>query len=93
MSYCDGCILEDICCAEGKDDESMTFCADKDRFIEKVTRKGLMDRGIELVSIGRIETKDVCLLETLKENGFYLKYEKMPKYDREYYIIMAPKED
>lgn len=33
MSYCDDCILIDICGKEGCCDESMTFCADKNKFI------------------------------------------------------------
>lgn len=35
MSYCDNCILLDICGKEGCCDEAMTFCADKHRFIYK----------------------------------------------------------
>lgn len=33
MSYCDDCILLDICGKEGCCDEAMTFCADKNKFI------------------------------------------------------------
>ena len=35
MSYCDDCIILDICGKEGCCDEAMTFCADKHRFIHK----------------------------------------------------------
>ena len=33
MSYCDDCILLDICGKEGCCDEAMIFCADKNKFI------------------------------------------------------------
>lgn len=35
MSYCDDCILLDICGKEGCLDDAMTFCGDKDEFIPK----------------------------------------------------------
>lgn len=37
MSYCDDCILLDICGKEGCCDEAMTFCADKNKFIHVST--------------------------------------------------------
>ena len=33
MSYCDDCILLDICGNEGCLDDALTFCADKHRFV------------------------------------------------------------
>ena len=33
MSYCDDCIILDICGKEGCCDDAMTFCADKNKFI------------------------------------------------------------
>ena len=33
MSYCDDCILLDICGKEGCCDASLTFCSDKNKFI------------------------------------------------------------
>lgn len=52
------------------------------------------DKGTELIYIGKIETHDECLLEILKENGFYLLRKEMTgKFkDLEWYDIMAKKE-
>lgn len=35
MSYCDDCIILDICGKDGCCDDAMTFCSDKHRFIHK----------------------------------------------------------
>ena len=35
MSYCDDCIIRDICCAEGRYDNAVVYCEDKDKFIFK----------------------------------------------------------
>ena len=51
--------------------------------------------GTELVSVGRLETKDEYLLDILKEHGFYLLHEtKETKFgNHESYKILYPKED
>ena len=66
-----------------EEEEKPTIAAKKktDRSIE---------RGTELVSLGRVETKDEYLLDILKENGFYLMYtKKETKFgEYEYYQIL-----
>ena len=55
-----------------------------------------IEKGTELVSVGRLETQDEYLLDILKEQGFYLLYQKKggPEYtELEYYKILYPKED
>lgn len=55
------------------------------------------ERGKELVYLGFIDTKDECLLEILKNNGFYLQKRNIDKFcnscNRDAYIILFPKED
>ena len=51
------------------------------------------NKGVELVVLGSIDTKDEGLLDLLKENGFYLLNKKLEKFDRDYYTILAPKEE
>ena len=53
------------------------------------------ERGTELVSVGRLETQDAYLLDILKEQGFYLMYNKKEtKFgELEYYQVLYPKED
>ena len=50
------------------------------------------EKGTELVLVGILETKDECLLDILKEQGFYLLYtKKESKFgDYEYYQILYP---
>ena len=50
----------------------------------------ISNKGTELVSLGRVETKDEYLLDILKENGFYLMYtKKETKFgEYEYYQIL-----
>lgn len=48
-----------------------------------------IERGTELVPIGRLETQDAYLLAILKEQGFYLMY----KGEFGYYQVLYPKED
>ena len=43
MSYCDDCILVDICGCESCYDESLTFCADKHRYIHKSELKDIKE--------------------------------------------------
>jgi len=54
-----------------------------------------IEMGTELVSVGRLETQDAYLLEILKEQGFYLMYNKKEtKFGEfEYYQVLYPKED
>ena len=51
------------------------------------------NKGVELVVLGSIDTKDEGLLDLLKENGFYLLNKKLEKFDRDYYTILSPKEE
>ena len=50
------------------------------------------DKGTELICLGRLETKDEYLLDLLKENGFYLMYQKRDSKfgDIEYYQVLYP---
>ena len=50
----------------------------------------ISNKGTELICLGRLETKDEYLLDILKENGFYLLYNKREtKFgDCEYYQIL-----
>ena len=41
MSYCDNCILVDICGCESYYDESLKFCADKHKYIRKSELKDI----------------------------------------------------
>ena len=41
MCYCDDCMLVDICGCESYYDESLTFCADKHRYILKSELKDI----------------------------------------------------
>ena len=50
MSYCDNCILLDICGKEGCLDGAMTFCADKYEFIPKSVIEDIR-REIEQIEI------------------------------------------
>ena len=54
-----------------------------------------IERGTELVPVGRLETQDAYLLDILKEQGFYLMYNKKEtKFGEfEYYQVLYPKED
>lgn len=54
-----------------------------------------IEKGTELVSVGRLETQDAYLLDILKEQGFYLMYNKKEtKFgELEYYQVLYPKED
>lgn len=54
---------------------------------------GEENKGVELVVLGTIDTKDEGLLDLLKENGFYLLNKKLEKFDRDYYTILSPKEE
>lgn len=53
-----------------------------------------IERGTELIPVGRLETQDEYLLEILKEQGFYLMYNKREtKFgELEYYQVLYPKE-
>ncbi len=64
-------------------------------FESPVPKPKPIERGTELVPIGRIETQDAYLLEILKEQGFYLMYNKKEtKFGEfEYYQVLYPKED
>ena len=50
------------------------------------------EKGMELVPLGRLETKDEYLLNILKENGFYLMYQKRDSKfgEFEYYQVLYP---
>lgn len=50
------------------------------------------DKGTELICLGRLETKDEYLLDILKENGFYLMYQKRDSKfgEFEYYQVLYP---
>ena len=54
-----------------------------------------IERGTELIPVGRLETQDAYLLDILKEQGFYLMYNKREtKFgELEYYQVLYPKED
>ena len=62
---------------------------------EKTTRAEISEKGTELIYLGRLETKDEYLLDILKEQGFYLMYNKKEtKFgELEYYQVLYPKED
>lgn len=51
-----------------------------------------IERGTELVPLGRLETKDEYLLDILKEQGFYLMYQKREtKFgELEYWQVLYP---
>lgn len=51
-----------------------------------------IEKGKELVPLGRLETKDEYLLDILKEQGFYLMYQKKDSKfgEFEYYQILYP---
>ena len=54
-----------------------------------------IEKGMELIPLGRLETKDEYLLDILKENGFYLMYQKREtKFGEwDYWQVLYPKED
>ena len=54
-----------------------------------------IERGTELIPVGRLETQDAYLLDILKEQGFYLMYNKREtKFgELEYWQVLYPKED
>ena len=54
-----------------------------------------IERGTELIPVGRLETQDAYLLDILKEQGFYLMYQKRDSKfgEFEYYQVLYPKED
>ena len=58
----------------------------------EITKK---DTGKELTYVGRLETQDEYLLDILKEQGFYLVYNKKETKFGElgYYQVLYPKED
>ena len=60
-----------------------------------MTSQQIGEKGIELIYIGKIETHDECLLEILKDHGFYLHRKEMTgKFkDLEWYDILAKKEE
>ena len=64
-------------------------------FESPVPKPKPIERGTELVPIGRLETQDAYLLEILKEQGFYLMYNKREtKFgELEYWQVLYPKED
>lgn len=52
-----------------------------------------IEKGMELVPLGRLETNDEYLLDILKEQGFYLMYQKREtKFgELEYWQVLYPK--
>lgn len=59
MSYCDDCILLDICGQEGCLDNAMTFCADKHDFMR---RSVIEEMGKELRTVQKgIKDKNVLI--------------------------------
>lgn len=64
-------------------------------FESPVPKPKPIERGTELVSVGRLETQDAYLLDILKEQGFYLMYQKREtKFgELEYWQVLYPKED
>lgn len=50
-------------------------------------------RGVELLQIGMIDTRNESILNLLKDNGYYLEKRRLEKFDREHYIIFAEVED
>ena len=66
-SYCDDCILVDICGSEGCYDESLTFCADKHRYILKSELKDIK------AEIDDIEEPDHDF------EGFYYRFNEVMK--------------
>lgn len=64
-------------------------------FESPVPKPKPIERGTELVSVGRLETQDEYLLDILKEQGFYLMYNKKEtKFgELEYWQVLYPKED
>ena len=69
--------------------------SDKVDYTKEINTNRPIERGTELVPIGRLETQDAYLLDILKEQGFYLMYNKKEtKFgELEYWQVLYPKED
>lgn len=78
--------------AKKKVDVSKSLNRIIDDYTKEINTDRPIKRGTELVSVGRLETQDEYLLDILKENGFYLMYQKREtKFgDCEYYQVLYP---